>query len=134
VGIRNLSAPEFEYARATSGCHLFYAHKRDAAGQWINDAIDLLTEDVYVTIDLDGFDPSLVPSVGTPEPGGLSWEEVLSLLRRVTLRRNVVAADVVELAPSGVARASDFVAAKLVYKLIGYMDRGRSAVRSKDKK
>jgi len=88
---------------------------------------------VYVTIDLDGLDPALVPCVGTPEPGGLSWEEVLSLLRRVTLRRNVVAADVVELAPCGGLRASDFVAARLVYKLIGYMDRGRHAVRDKDK-
>jgi agmatinase len=130
VGIRNLSAPEFEYARNTDGCHLIYAHKRDAEGQWIQKAIDLLTPDVYVTIDLDGFDPSLVPCVGTPEPGGLSWEEVLSLLRRVTLRRNVVAADVVELAPAGGQPVSDFVAARLVYKLIGYMERGRSAVRA----
>lgn len=133
VGIRNLSAPEFEYARTTPGCHLFFAHKRDRGGQWINDAIGLLTPDVYVTIDLDGLDPSLMPCVGTPEPGGLSWEEVLALLRRVTLRRNVVAADVVELAPLGGMRASDFVAARLVYKLIGYMDRGKSAVRAEDK-
>jgi agmatinase len=134
VGILNLSSLEFEYARATKGCHLFFAHKRDSGGQWINEAIDLLTDDVYVTIDLDGIDPSLVPCVGTPEPGGLSWDEVLALLRRVTLRRNVVAADVVELAPSGGQRTSDFVAARLVYKLIAYMDRGRKAVRAIDKK
>lgn len=134
VGIRNLSRPEFEYARATKGCHLFFAHQRDAAGQWISEAIDRLTDDVYVTIDLDGIDPSLVPCVGTPEPGGLTWEEVISLLRQVTQRRNVVAADVVELAPSGGLRTSDFVAARLVYKLIAYVDRGRKAVPATDKK
>ena len=134
VGIRNLSQPEHEYARNTPGCHLFYAHRRDPEGQWIQNAIDLLTPDVYVTIDLDGFDPSVVPCVGTPEPGGLSWEEVLALLRRVTLRRNVVAADVVELAPCAGMHASDFIAARLVYKLIGYIERGRSSVRAEDRR
>lgn len=133
VGIRNLSLAEHEYAKSTPGCHLLYAHQRDREGLWIGQAIDLLTPDVYVTIDLDGFDPSLVPSVGTPEPGGLSWEEVLALLRRVTLRRNVVAADVVELAPVDGHHASDFVAARLVYKLIGYIERGRSSVRQEDR-
>lgn len=134
VGIRNLSQPEHEYAKSTPGCHLFYAHRRDAEGQWIHHAIEALTPDVYVTIDLDGFDPALVPCVGTPEPGGLSWEEVLTLLRQVTLRRNVVAADVVELAPAAGLHASDFIAARLVYKLIGYMERGRRAVSAEDRR
>jgi len=134
VGIRNLSTAEHEYAKSTDGCHLFYSHQRDPEGQWIQNAIDLLSPDVYVTIDLDGFDPSLVPCVGTPEPGGLSWEEVLSLLRRVTLRRNVVAADVVELAPCAGLHASDFIAARLVYKIIGYIERGRRSVRAEDRR
>jgi agmatinase len=134
VGIRNLSAPEFEYYKATEDCHLYFAHQRDPEGHWINDAIDQLTDDVYITIDLDGLDPALMPAVGTPEPGGLSWEEVMALLRRVTLRRNVVGADVVELAPIGGMHMPDFVAARLVYKLIAYVDRGRRAVRSADKK
>jgi agmatinase len=134
VGIRNLSKSEHEYAQSTLGCHLFYAHQRDPGGAWIQKAIDLLTPDVYVTIDLDGFDPSLIPCVGTPEPGGLTWEEGLAILRRVTLRRNVVAADVVELAPAAGLHASDFAAARLVYKLIGYIERGRRSVRAEDRR
>jgi agmatinase len=75
-----------------------------------------------------------MPAVGTPEPGGLSWEEVTALLRRVALRRNIVGADVVELAPIGGMHMPDFVAARLVYKLISYVDRGRKAVRIEDKR
>jgi agmatinase len=133
LGIRNLSAPEYEYYKKTDGCHLGFAYNRDGDSHWINDNIDLLSEHVYVTIDLDGFDPSLMPAVGTPEPGGLLWNEVLAVLRRITLRRNVVAADVVELAPIGGMHAPDFIAAKLVYKLIAYIERGRTAVRAQDK-
>lgn len=133
VGIRNLSRPEFEYYRQTPDCHLSFAFQRDAAGQWINEAIDRLTPNVYVTIDLDGLDPSIMPAVGTPEPGGLSYEEVLTLLRRVTLRRNVVGADVVELAPIGGMHSPDFIAARLTYKLISYIERGRRAVRPDQK-
>ena len=134
VGIRSLSTAEFEYFRRTEGCHLYFAHQRDFHGAWINRAIDQLTDFVYITLDLDGLDPSLMPAVGTPEPGGLTWDEVLTLLRKVTLRRNVVGADVVELAPIAGMPTPDFVAARLVYKLIAYMDRGRKAVRSEDKK
>jgi agmatinase len=133
LGIRNLSTPEFAYYKETAGCHLGFAYNRDGDAHWINDSIDLLTPHVYVTIDLDGLDPSIMPAVGTPEPGGLSWEEVLSILRRVTLRRNVVAADVVELAPIAGMHAPDFVAARLVYKLIAYIERGRTAVRDQDR-
>jgi agmatinase len=133
VGIRNISRPEFDYYRHTPDCHLAFAFQRDPAGQWINDAIDHLTPNVYVTIDLDGLDPSIMPAVGTPEPGGLSYEEVLAVLRRVSLRRNVVGADVVELAPIGGMHAPDFVAARLTYKLISYIDRGRKAVRPDQK-
>lgn len=127
VGIRNLSAPEYEYYKRTESCHLCFAHERDSQGKWIVDFVERLTDNVYVTIDLDGLDPSIMPAVGTPEPGGLSWHEVLSVLRRVTSTRKVVGADVVELAPIGGFHAPDFIAAKLVYKLIGYIDRGRRA-------
>lgn len=133
VGIRNLSRPEFDYYRSTPDCHLAFAFQRDPAGQWINEAIDHLTPNVYVTIDLDGLDPSIMPAVGTPEPGGLAYEEVLAVLRRVTLRRHVVGADVVELAPIGGQHAPDFVAARLTYKLISYIERGRRAVRRDQK-
>jgi agmatinase len=73
---------------------------------------------VYVTIDLDGFDPSLVPATGTPEPGGLNWTQVNSLLERLVAERNVIGFDVVELLPKKDLWASDFVAAKLVYRFL----------------
>jgi agmatinase len=88
-----------------------------------------LSEDVYVTIDLDVFDPSIMPSTGTPEPGGLLWQEVLSVLREVSRRRRVRGFDVVELAPLPGIVAPDFLAAKLTYRMMGYLaqavDRGR---------
>ena len=82
-------------------------------------AVGLLTENVYLTFDLDALDPSIMPSTGTPEPGGLSWYQVLTFLRKVFSERNVVGCDVVELCPNGAPHA-EFLAAKLVYKLIAY--------------
>jgi agmatinase len=79
-----------------------------------------LGDDVFITFDVDYFDPSIMPATGTPEPGGLTWYPTMKLLRRVFTERNVVAADVVELAPIGGNAAPDFVAAKLVYKMVGY--------------
>ncbi|MCX8197382.1 MAG: agmatinase [Candidatus Micrarchaeota archaeon] len=85
-----------------------------------NEVIERLRDKVYVTIDLDGFDPSEVPAVGTPEPGGLRYLQVLSLLRTVASKRKIVGFDVVELAPIPGSLVSEFFAAKLTYKLIGY--------------
>ena len=82
--------------------------------------VDALGEKVYVTIDLDGIDPAIMPAVGTPEPGGLNWRELLALMKLVMTRRTVVAADVVELCPIPGFVAPNFLAARLVYKLIGY--------------
>jgi agmatinase len=82
--------------------------------------VDNLGEKVYITIDCDGIDPAVMPAVGTPEPGGLSWRELLTLLKLVMSRRTVVAADVVELCPIPGFVAPNFLAARLVYKLIGY--------------
>lgn len=81
-------------------------------------AVGLLTEHVYVTIDLDAFDPSVLPATGTPEPGGLDWYEVTELLRRVSANRTVVGFDVVELLPAPGHQASAFTAAKLVHRFI----------------
>ena len=81
-------------------------------------AIDMLSDDVYLTIDLDAFDPGLIPATGTPEPGGLSWSDVDRFLRRVTARRRIAAFDVVELLPMPGHHASAFTAAKLVYRVI----------------
>ena len=85
--------------------------------------LEHLGPDVYITLDIDAFDPSLMPATGTPEPGGLQWYPVLKLLRRVFRERTVHAADVVELAPIPGLHAPDFLAAKLVYKMIGYLTR-----------
>jgi agmatinase len=79
---------------------------------------------VYISFDVDGFDPALVPSTGTPEPGGLQWYPVMKLLRRVFAERDVVAADVVELAPIPGLAAPDFLVAKLIYKMVGYLQAG----------
>ena len=88
--------------------------------QWIERAVDALSDTVYITIDLDGLDPGMMPAVGTPEPGGLSWRELTKLLRRTFERRRVVACDVVELCPIAGMASPNFIAAKLVYKLLTY--------------
>jgi agmatinase len=85
---------------------------------WMGDAISKLEENVYITFDVDGFDPSLMPSTGTPEPGGLFWDETVEFLKMVGKERNIVGFDVVELAPAKAVPSSDFIAAKLTYKLL----------------
>ena len=117
VGIRSIDSSEIGRLDRD---RVFFAHEiRDQPKRsWIERAIDLLSEDVYVTIDLDAFDPSVIPATGTPEPGGLTWYDVTSLLSRVAKRRRVVAFDVTELCPVPVHHASAFTAAKLVYRFL----------------
>jgi len=85
----------------------------------MDDAVSPLGDAVWVTIDLDGFDPSILPATGTPEPGGLGWYLVIGLLERVARRRRVVGFDVVELLPTPGQWASDFLVAKLIYRFLG---------------
>jgi agmatinase len=120
VGIRALTGEEARLARAADGISVFYADDLDGDPVWMDRVLERLGENVYITFDVDCFDPSLVPSTGTPEPGGLTWYPVLRLLRRVFQTRNVRAADVVELAPIPGLHAPDFLVAKLIYKMIGY--------------
>ena len=120
VGIRALTRDERELCRRNSNIHLFLADDIHTGEAWMDDVMARLAGDIYISFDVDCFDPSLVPSTGTPEPGGLQWYPVLKLLRRVFRERNVIAADVVELAPSPGLHAPDFLVAKLVYKMIGY--------------
>jgi len=87
---------------------------------WIKKVISGLSGNVYITIDLDVFDPSIMPSTGTPEPGGLLWYDVLALLKAVSEKKNIVGFDVVELCPDSRNKAPDFLAAKLIYKLLSY--------------
>ena len=87
---------------------------------WLPRVLAALPDEVYVTIDLDAFDPAIMPATGTPEPGGLDWYLALDLLRAVAAARRIVGFDVVELAPLPGNVAPVFLAAKLVYKLLGY--------------
>ena len=120
VGIRALTREERQLARKRKNIHLFLADDIHTGEAWMDDVREKLGNTVYISFDVDGFDPSLVPSTGTPEPGGLLWYPVMKLLRRVFAEKNVIAADVVELAPIPGLAAPDFLVAKLVYKMIGY--------------
>ncbi|MBI4439151.1 agmatinase [Candidatus Woesearchaeota archaeon] len=124
VGIRSLSGEEADFI-SMSGHRVFYAYDiaQDTDGKWMEEAIGALSGSVYVTIDLDALDTGIMPSVGTPEPGGLQWYTLLRLMERLSQRKNVVGFDVVELAPQPGNVAPDFTAAKLVYKLIGFFCR-----------
>ena len=120
VGIRAMDRAEVELVRRSDHLHVLPAHEIHGNRTWMGDVAALLGPDVYISFDVDVFDPSLLPSTGTPEPGGLQWYPVLELLRRVFRERTVHAADVVELAPIPGFHAPDFLVAKLVYKMIGY--------------
>ncbi|MDI3527290.1 MAG: agmatinase [Tenuifilum sp.] len=117
VGIRSMDSSEKTNLDPN---RVFWAHKIVNCDSWMDQAIDLLTENVYITIDLDGFDPSILPSTGTPEPGGLMWYPTLKFIRKVIEKRNLVGFDIVELCPNTNDKASDFLAAKLLYKLLTY--------------
>lgn len=118
VGIRSLTREERALQRA-KGVDVVFGHELHAE-PWVDRAVGALGRDVYLTIDVDYFDPSLMPSTGTPEPGGGTWDQTVAFLERVFRERNVVGCDVVELAPIPGLAAPDFLAAKLVYKLIGF--------------
>ena len=126
VGIRAITAEERSLMRDREIPTIF-AHELDPEERWIERALAALGPDVYVTIDIDYFDPSVVPATGTPEPGGGTWYPTLRLLERVFAERNVVGADVVELAPLPGIVAPDFFTAKLIYKLVAYHQRARDA-------
>ncbi|MDH3584914.1 MAG: arginase family protein, partial [Phycisphaerae bacterium] len=119
VGIRSMDHGE---VGAISPDRIFYAHQIMAehghGHDWMDRAISRLSDDVYVTIDLDAFDPSIMPATGTPEPGGLDWYTVNALLAKVAARRRVIGFDVVELLPTPEAWACDFLAAKLIYRFL----------------
>ncbi|CAN5691374.1 hypothetical protein BH23GEM10_BH23GEM10_15580 [soil metagenome] len=126
VGIRAITTEEMELVRRSENIHVFLADDIHSGDAWLDDVLSRLGDDVYITFDVDGLDPALVPSTGTPEPGGLQWYPVLKLLRRVFSERRVLAVDVVELAPIPGLAAPDFLVAKLIYKMIGYRFEGGS--------
>lgn len=123
VGIRSIALEEVQFVERHPEVTLIYDHERREMKDWVKKALDGLTDVVYLTIDVDGFSPALIPATGTPEPGGLSWYEGLDLISALFQKKRVVGADIVELLPLPGLHASSFTAAKLVYKLIGYFKR-----------
>ncbi|MGD8787488.1 MAG: agmatinase [Phycisphaerales bacterium] len=117
VGIRSMDASE---KTAVDESRILYAGEIYRSDNWIEKVKSKLSDKVYLTIDLDVFDPSIMPSTGTPEPGGLLWYDVLRLLKAVVESKEVVGFDVVELCPDERNKAPDFLAAKLIYKLLSY--------------
>jgi len=119
VGVRSYSREEREQCPRQAGRFITPRRVREDPG-WVEAALELLGETVYVTVDVDGLDPSEAPGVGTPEPGGLHWGEATALLRRVAAERRVVAADVVEVRPIPPSNVTEFLAARLACKIIAY--------------
>jgi agmatinase len=120
VGIRSLSAEEARVIPSLP-TRIFFA--KDIVGKtgWIDEVVSSLTEEVYLTIDVDGFDPSLIPTTGTPEPGGLMWYDVLGLIRKVAEKRRIVGMDVTELSTTLGNDSPSFLTARLIYKTLGYI-------------
>jgi agmatinase len=121
VGIRSVDVSEVERLDPE---RVFWAHEIGEDEAWMQRVVALLTDEVYVTIDLDAFDPALMPATGTPEPDGLSWRQVVRLLGAVTGQRRVVGFDIVELLPQPGDHACDFVAAKLVHRFLAMIFAG----------
>jgi len=126
VGLRSLSAPEAELIRRQQ-LPVLWGYQLDQAAEVFAPALATLPQKVYLSFDIDYFDPALVPATGTPEPGGGWWYPTLALLRALFNAKTVVGMDLVELAPIGGQPASDFLAAKLIYKCLGYLQESESS-------
>lgn len=121
VGIRSISADEARSLKIGLPTKIFWA--RDIVGRtdWIDDAVDSLTDNVYLTIDIDGLDPSIVPTTGTPEPGGLGWYETLTLIRKLADKKRIVGMDLMEYSYVDGYASPAFLCSKLVYKSLAYI-------------
>ncbi|HEX3074215.1 MAG TPA: agmatinase [Ignavibacteriales bacterium] len=119
IGIRAQCIDEAKFIKENN-INTFYMRsiRSGKYGDWMREALNKLNENVYITFDVDGFDPSFMANTGTPEPGGLFWDETIEFLKMVGKERNVVGFDVVELAPVKANPSPDFIAAKLTYKLL----------------
>lgn len=120
VGARGISGEEWEVAEGRDNVTVITGEEVARGGDWMDRALDALGDPVYITFDVDFFDPAVMPSTGTPEPGGGDWHTAMAVLRRVFAERRVVGADVVEHAPVPGLSAPDFTVARLVYRMIGY--------------
>jgi agmatinase len=117
VGIRSMDISEKQYLNKEK---CFFAEDMYFSNDWIDDSIRLMTDDIYITIDLDFLDPSIMPATGTPEPGGIDWNKCITYLKTVFKEKNVVGFDIVELAPIENNKGPNFLTAKLYYKLLSY--------------
>lgn len=124
VGIRSMSTEEAQEAPGLNTT-IFYDASMRGDPRWVDRVVETLGEPVYITIDVDAMDPAIMPATGTPEPGGLSWYEILALLRATVRQRTVVACDVVELSPLPGLVAPNFLCAKLIYKILTYHFAGK---------
>lgn len=118
AGIRSMDISEKKYLKES---RIFLAENIYNNTAWQDKALAKLTDKVYLSVDLDVFDPSILPSTGTPEPGGLGWYQVLEFLKKVSRKKQIVGFDIVELCPNENEKSSDLLAAKLVYKLLSYI-------------
>ena len=127
VGLRAVSEEDDRVMMGDPRIHAFPMHRLRSRrpDDWVAEVVATLPDTVYVTFDVDGLDPSIVPGTGTPEPGGLAWWDAMALLRAVTEARNVIAFDVVEVIPEPPSRLSEFAAAKIVFKMISYISEAR---------
>ena len=117
IGIRSMSKEEFSHINPA---YTIFSHQIDDNGKWMDRTLEMLDGPIYITFDLDVFDSSLMPSTGTPEPGGLFWMPALNMLQKIFQEKNVVGLDVVELLPRPSDPAPDYLAAKLIYKMLSY--------------
>ncbi|XLS27509.1 agmatinase [Flavobacteriaceae bacterium M23B6Z8] len=117
VGMRSMDASELEFMDENQ---VYFAHDMVTDDEWMEDALGQMTTNVFLTIDLDAFDPSILSSTGTPEPGGLLWYETLEFIKEIFKKKNVVGFDIMELCPNPSEKSSDFLAAKLYYKMLAY--------------
>ncbi|MES2691376.1 MAG: agmatinase [Bacteroidota bacterium] len=124
IGIRAQCIEEAALIKSSKNIHTFYAHQVRQNPNWMDEALKTLGHNVYISIDADGFDPAVVPAVGTAEPNGMLWNETLTFLKKVIEKKNIVGFDVVEIAPVKGNTLSEYTMAKLVYRLIGYLTLG----------
>lgn len=124
VGIRSMAAEEHDVRRQLS-TKIYPASFVHSTEDWIAQVVSSLGEHVFITIDVDGLDTSIMPATGTPEPGGLTWQQVTGLLRRVCASKDIVGCDIVEFSPIKGMHAYEYTVARLLYKLIGYISEGR---------
>lgn len=117
VGIRSMDTDELPYLDRNK---CFFAEDMYGQTAWMDDSISKMTDKVYITLDLDVFDPSIMPSTGTPEPGGMDWNTMIRYLKKVFTQKEVIGFDIVELAPIDHLKAPQFLAAKLYYKMLSY--------------